>query len=63
MHDSVKLLLAGLAMFAGLLIAGYTTFLSLEPKHPTYHCDASDKLGYAAPGTPEARACWIEERK
>lgn len=31
-----------------------------EPTAPTYHCDGP---GYPAPGTTEARACWIEESK
>lgn len=31
---------------------------SNKPTAPTYHCDGP---GYPAPGTAEARACWIEE--
>lgn len=34
-----------------------------DGKHPTYHCDGSTTMGYAVPGTPEAAACWIEEKK
>lgn len=55
-----------IAMFSMfILIAavgiGGAIFIGLnEPTAPTYHCDGP---GYPAPGTAEARACWIEESK
>jgi hypothetical protein len=37
--------------------------IEILEQHPTYHCDGSKTLGYAEPGSPEASACWIEEKK
>lgn len=45
-------------VLATALIAGHE--LDKLREHPTYHCDGSATVGYAAPGTPEAAACWIE---
>lgn len=50
-------LVFGLALSAGIISA------MDRPSAPTYHCDSSETMGYAAPGTSEARACWIEESK
>ncbi len=52
---------ATLAFCVGMFLCAYTEGSRME--HPTYHCDASDTMGYPAPGTNEARACWIEENK
>lgn len=46
-------------MVVGGIAVGITVELN-EPTAPTYHCDGP---GYPAPGTAEARACWIEESK
>lgn len=48
-------------LFIFMMTAGASVSMYLE-KHsaPTYHCDGP---GYPAPGTAEARACWIEGAK
>ncbi|HEY6019868.1 MAG TPA: hypothetical protein VIY48_08160, partial [Candidatus Paceibacterota bacterium] len=55
-----------ISMF-GLLVAGVIGGIGAavieelnKPTAPTYHCDGP---GYPAPGTAEARACWIEGAK
>jgi hypothetical protein len=50
-----------LVMMAWLTGVGLAVMSELDkPTAPTYHCDGP---GYPAPGTAEARACWIEESK
>lgn len=49
-----------LAMVNGFALAYALHEVDGLKKHPTYHCDGSTTMGYAAPGTPEAAACWIE---
>ena len=61
----VALVLVGFAgPFAFLImLAIQNDALEEQLKQPTYHCDGSETRGFAAPGTPEAAACWFEVKK
>jgi len=57
MGTAVALLIATipLAVLFGIAVAAVEEIN--KPAAPTYHCDGP---GYPAPGTAEARACWIK---